>query len=546
MIPPIGRATSVRIRYDATGFGECFPSCVSTITRSHAVSGADWLLERVRVKDSSTGVVTEFEHGGWLSENTTSVFLQARNCAPSFPYEISVVTGSALGAGTDSRVYCTLLGNVCVGSSGEFPLTDSAEHSDAFEAGATDTFQFISPRSLGRIRFVSIRHDASGMGSDWQLDRVRVKDLTSGEVTEFEHGNWLTKDNCSVMLSANTQSVQSAIGILYEISVDTGRDPGSGTDSKVYIVLHGEDGNHSGELALTKSLQHSDPFETGNTDTFRHVLPESLGRVDFVRVRHDATGVGSDWKLERVRVRDMSTGVTIEFNHEDWLTNEKKEVLLPAFNGMPTFPYEITVVTGKDQGAGTDSKVFCALYGEFLGRSCELALASSLSHRDPFETGNSDTFRHLLPRSLGRITSVSVRFDASGFGADWLLDRVCVKDVTSGDVFEFQHGDWMTLDRKQVLLEAMPQPSVVDFSNNASSSEVRLPPTLTLPGAVPDSSSAESIEMPHAAGAFESGVVADDALSFQRERFKRAANMLVRLGISRKSSESGQFASSRS
>jgi hypothetical protein len=545
VIPPIGRATSVRIRYDATGFGERFSALVNTPTQSHSVSGADWLLERVRVKDSTTGVVTEFEHGGWLSENTTSVFLQARSCAPSFPYEITVITGSDLGAGTDSRVFCTLFGNVCVGSSGEFPLTTSAEHSDAFEAGATDTFEYISPRSLGRIRSISMRHDASGMGSDWQLDRVRVKDVTSGEVTEFECGSWLTKDKCSVVLSAHTQSVQSEIGILYEISVDTGSDPGSGTDSKVYIVLNGEDGGHSGELALAKSAQHSDPFETGNTDTFRHVLPRSLGRVDFVRIRHDATGAGSDWKLERVRVRDMSTGVTIEFDHGDWLTNEKKEVLLPACSGKPVFPYEITVVTGKDRGAGTDSKVFCALHGESLGRSCELALASSLSHPDPFETGNSDIFRHLFPRSLGRIASICVRFDSTGFGADWLLDRVCVKDMTSGDVFEFLHGDWLTRDKKQVLIEALPQPSVADVSNSAFPSEVRLPPTLTLPGTVPDSSGAESIEAMDAVVASKSeGAVAEEAASAQRERFKRAANMLTRLGISRKAVQSGQSASS--
>ncbi len=507
------------------------------------------------MKEVSSGVVTEFEHGGWLSENTTSVYLQARTCAPCFPYEISVVTGCDLGAGTDSKVYCTLFGNVCVGSSGEFPLMNSAEHSDAFETGATDTFQHILARSLGRLRSICIRHDASGMGSDWQLDRVSVKDVTSGDVTEFEHGGWLTKDKCSVVLS-HSRSFQSEAGTFYEVSVDTGCDPGSGTDSKVYCVLYGEDGGCSAELALCKSLLHADPFETGNTDTFRHVLPRSLGSVSFVRVRHDATGVGSDWKLERVRVRDMSSGVTIEFDHGGWLTNETKEVLLGCCVGKPTFPYEITVVTGKDQGAGTDSKVFCALHGESWAFSGELALARSLSHSDPFETGNSDTFKHLFPRPLGRVTSISIRFDASGFGADWLLDRVSVKDVTSGQVSEFVHGNWLTRDSKQVVLEVLPQPSISECSGTATPSEVRLPPDLqggeeerkeggddfgglfeggrrgVLPGAIPDALEGTS-------GPFDSdvGLSTGEAVSDRQERLRRAAHMLVRLGMSKKSAD---------
>ncbi len=501
------------------------------------------------MKEKASGLVTEFEHGGWLSENSASVFLQARNCFASFPYEIAVVTGCDVGAGTDSRVFCTLFGSVCVGSSGEFPLIFSAEHSDAFESGATDTFLHISSRSLGRISSVCIRHDASGLGADWQLQKVSVKDITTGEVTEFEYGGWLTKDNRSVTLASHLPLIQSVAGFVYEVSVDTGSETGSGTDSKVFAVLYGDEGQCSGELALTRSILHSDPFETGMTDTFRHVLPHSLGRVHFVRVRHDATGVGSDWKLERVRVRDISSGRTIEFDHGDWLTNATREVLLPSCHGQPTFPYEITVVTGKKQGAGTDSKVFCTLHGELWGCSGELALASSLINSNPFETGNSDTFRHLFPRPLGRITSISIRFDASGFGSDWLLDRVSVKDAASGHLSEFYYGDWLTRDKKEVLLEALPQLSIADPCDAATRHEVRLPPALCLPGSIPDSSEAasEQIEREECAAvldrvdafAGEHSVAALEAAASDRnERLKRAANMLLRLGISRKSAQS--------
>ena len=486
------------------------------------------------MKDVSTGEVTEFEHGGWLSENTTSVFLQARHCRPAFPYEIGVITGTASGAGTDSKVYCTLFGNVCVGNSGELALVTSLNHADPFETGATDTFLSVLPRSLGRISAIRIRHDASGLGSDWLLDRVVVKDVTSGETTQFEHGSWLTKENCSVVLQAHGLPIQSASSFLYEISIDTGVDAGSGTDSNVYCMLYGEDGDNSGELVLAKSLQHTDAFETGHTDTFQIMLPRSVGRVVYVRIRHDATGVGSDWKMERVRVKDISTGVTIEFDHGDWLTNRKTEVLLQSCQGMPSFLYEIAVVTGKEMGAGTDSKVFCTLHGESWASCGELALTTSLDNSDAFETGHTDTFRKVLPRSLGRVASIRIRYDATGFGSDWLLDRVMVKNVTSGEVTEFEHSSWLTRECREVVIEAPPilsLPGSTDSNEATAASQLRQVPQEepTEAGALPRVESPEVVDAPssHRDERFERE-------RLERERLERVQKLLLRIGFTAK------------
>jgi hypothetical protein len=95
-------------------------------------------------------------------------------------------------------------------------------------------------------------------------------------------------------------------------------------------------------------------------------------------------------------------------------------------------PYEISVITGSELGAGTDSRVFCTIYGEDGAQSAELALSVSLQNSDPFETGKTgsvfsrvallrvthhcaDTFRHVLPQ-LGRVSSIRIRYDATGFG----------------------------------------------------------------------------------------------------------------------------------
>jgi hypothetical protein len=55
---------------------------------------------------------------------------------------------------------------------------------------------------------------------------------------------------------------------MYEISVVTGSEFGAGTDARVFCTLYGEDGAQSPELPLAVSLQHKDPFETGQLGTF--------------------------------------------------------------------------------------------------------------------------------------------------------------------------------------------------------------------------------------------------------------------------------------
>ena len=49
-------------------------------------------------------------------------------------YRIDVVTGSALGAGTDANIFCTLSGDLHR-SSGEFHLKESRLHVNKFERG---------------------------------------------------------------------------------------------------------------------------------------------------------------------------------------------------------------------------------------------------------------------------------------------------------------------------------------------------------------------------------------------------------------------------
>ena len=113
-------------------------------------------------------------------------------------WTVQVVTGSAVGAGTDANVFCTLFGNDG-SSSGEFPLSKSADHVDKFERGRTDTFTHQALQLPGGVCSVGVRFDAQGLGSDWQLHSVSVSE-GDGAAREFVCNEWLNSGVRSVRL----------------------------------------------------------------------------------------------------------------------------------------------------------------------------------------------------------------------------------------------------------------------------------------------------------------------------------------------------------
>ncbi len=109
-----------------------------------------------------------------------------------------VVTGSAMGAGTDANVFCTLFGSDG-SSSGEFQLSKSLDHVDKFERGQVDTFEQAAVQLPGGVCSVGVRFDAQGLGSDWQLRSVAVSE-GGGAAREFVCGEWLNSEVRSVRL----------------------------------------------------------------------------------------------------------------------------------------------------------------------------------------------------------------------------------------------------------------------------------------------------------------------------------------------------------
>ena len=106
----------------------------------------------------------------------------------------------------------------------------------------------------------------------------------------------------------------------YEVIVQTGSWGGSGTTANVFILMVGEDGE-SGPIALKD--QSKTLFTRGSTNEFLVSLPKRLGKLLFLKMWHDLSGINSSWYLSYVIIRDTQTEEQYIFACDRWFALEK-------------------------------------------------------------------------------------------------------------------------------------------------------------------------------------------------------------------------------
>lgn len=128
----------------------------------------------------------------------------------------------------------------------------------------------------------------------------------------------------------------------YKIDVVTGSKKNAGTDANVYISIKGSKAR-TGEIRLD-NLGHND-FERNQTNHFELVL-DDLGDLEEVKIRHDNTGKGPGWFLEKIMIMNPTAEQTWEFPCHQWLATTAGDGkicrTLPVQNGhivTPVLPY---------------------------------------------------------------------------------------------------------------------------------------------------------------------------------------------------------------
>ena len=107
-------------------------------------------------------------------------------------YNITVVTGSDRGHGTDAKVFITLHGD-----KGSSERTALREDPDNFQEGSEDVFAVESP-ALGELTKIDIEHDDSQAASAWYLVKIVVRDNITKTKKYFHFNDWLASDRGSM------------------------------------------------------------------------------------------------------------------------------------------------------------------------------------------------------------------------------------------------------------------------------------------------------------------------------------------------------------
>eukprot|EP00117_Sycon_ciliatum_P037412 scpid25386/ scgid5488/ Lipoxygenase homology domain-containing protein 1 len=140
--------------------------------------------------------------------------------------------------------------------------------------------------------------------------------------------------------------------------------------------------------------------------------------------------------------------------------------------------YEITVSTGDVRGGGTDANVFVTLIGE-RGATPKTQMLNGKSNN--FNRSAVSVFRMRATR-LGRISSIILEHDNTGFGPGWFLQKVQISDpgiegqeLEDTVEYDFPCSQWLARDtgdgevtRQLLPSEEASEPAAAEASADQS------------------------------------------------------------------------------
>ncbi|XP_016111282.1 lipoxygenase homology domain-containing protein 1 [Sinocyclocheilus grahami] len=430
--------------------------------------------ETVREVVSSEIITEKLLRDGTLKHNE----IEVEDALETHTYKVSVRTGDMHGAGTDANVFLTIYGDL--GDTGERKLSKSESNGNKFERGAVDKFS-IEAVDLGQVYKIKIQHDNSLAGADWYLDQVEVVDVETEEVYMFLCERWLSikkEDKCIERTffvkgyegernpqnaKKNMQNSKAGLDsnmnkkkkkkkavimeegpmIPYHFTVSTGDDHDASTTSRVYVIIIGDHGcsNSSNDV---EERQEQPCLHLGHNGA----TPESCWLVDELSVAVPTKGIQYSFLCKCWLAKDRGDGLTARvLNILDATT----------ISIIRKVVYEVTVVTGDTQNAGTDTNIFISVFGA-NGSMEEMLLAK---HADRFERGQEDTF-NLEIDDIAPLKKLRVRIDGTGSRPDWFLDKIIMRNLSTEEVYVFTYEEWLSKTKGPKRTKVCELSAVVD------------------------------------------------------------------------------------
>uniref|UniRef100_A0A4W6CIC0 Lipoxygenase homology PLAT domains 1 n=1 Tax=Lates calcarifer TaxID=8187 RepID=A0A4W6CIC0_LATCA len=452
---------------------------------------AGWFLDSVQIMVPVHGKQYMFPSHRWLckdeADGKTEVEIypsEILDMEQLINYEVTVVTGDVVFAGTNARVFIQIFGD-----KGKTEVITLESRSNNYERNTTEIFK-VPGKDVGKVFKIRIGHDGSGLGSGWFLESVDVKHLIMAlvpkekkkddkkkkkkkkkdEEDEDEEGGeemqevvltyhfpcsrWLATGEEDGELVVKEELVIHPLYCLavntYEVCVFTGDMLGAGTDANVFINIYGENGD-TGERYL-KNSDNLNKFERGQEDVFT-VTAVDLGPLKKLRIRHDNTQPHSSWYLDRVEIVDTKDDITYYFPcnrelvpvDEAFMRQDEDEEGTSATLGLEqksmSTTYTIKIKTGEKKYAGTDANVFAILFGENDDTGI-INLKACKNYKNKFEQGMINEFT-VEAVDLGDLEKLRIGHDNSGGSPGWFLDWVEIDAPSQGQRLRFPCGRWL-------------------------------------------------------------------------------------------------------
>lgn len=395
-------------------------------------------------------------------------------------YKVVVHTSDLPGAGTDASVYLQLHGEL--GDSMPCPLVaEPGKMSEMFERGSKDTFE-LRLQAVGKLTAVTVGHDCRGRSPDWHVDTIEVTDVAAvskaaaeaaatgvegvsaaaaAATSYFYVGAWIETEgrpagkrtSVRVKASSSGENPRGARAT-YNVAVKTADVRGAGTDSPVYIDIHGMlEGKKisTGPTPLRNNSRNL--FNRGASDEFSVTGPD-MEYITHISLGHSSATTGHGWRPTRAEVRGarathhavFSIGsdipvegkglVMVDFQ-PDTASGQPKAgpaadgtVAAPALQAAKSGRYKVTVKTSNARGADTDADVFILIGGPgnvVTGPHPLEALKGQL-----FQRGHTDTFEIEAPVVGDAIQTIELSHNSRGRSPAWCVECVNVEELTTG------------------------------------------------------------------------------------------------------------------
>ncbi|KAM3939741.1 lipoxygenase homology domain-containing protein 1 [Leptodactylus fuscus] len=275
----------------------------------------------------------------------------------------------------------------------------------------------------------------------------------------------------------------------YCVSVYTGDIYGAGTDANVFLTIYGDLGD-TGERKLSKSETNSNKFERGQVDKFI-IEAVDLGTLYKIKIRHDNSMISPDWYLERVEILNEVTEEPYLFLCERWLSLKKEDKKIERIlyekeydgerNSLGSeskgfwgsslslksqdnnanlktkgsidgsiqegkmIPYHITITTGQERDAGTESRAYVIIMGPHRIKTERLWLDLPKDKKG-FAPGSVEKFS-VVGLDVEEVKRMELGHDGATPESCWLVEEIQLSVPTKGVLYTFACKCWFAKDR---------------------------------------------------------------------------------------------------